>query len=205
MSIQAQAGTVQAWPARGAAQLAAVFVFLVALFVGLIGLAIVLRPSVAATTTEAIYQQTHPVMVDRGVDTFASSPTILAPSEWSLTHPVMADRVPGPIVATSSEWSLTHPVMADRGAAYAATIPSVNAATGFNLAAVGSSDMSGAANAATTPSINTATGFNLAAVGSSDMSGAATTRSISPVGAHDLLTARYAATHPGMLDRGANR
>jgi len=183
MSIQAQAGTVQAWPARGAAQLAAVFVFLVALFVGLIGLAIVLRPSVAATTTEAIYQQTHPVMVDRGVDTFASSPTILAPSEWSLTHPVMADR----------------------GAAYAATIPSVNAATGFNLAAVGSSDMSGAANAATTPSINTATGFNLAAVGSSDMSGAATTRSISPVGAHDLLTARYAATHPEMLDRGANR
>ena len=159
MSIQA--GAIQAGSVRGGAQLAAVFAFLVALFAGLIGLAIVLRPSVAATTTGAIYDQTHPVMVDRGVDTFAGSPTILAPSEWSVTHPVMADR--GAAVGQGGDMS---------SAAYAArhgtlSTPTMNAATGFVLGTVRGSDMSSAAYGALR-------------------------RSISPVGAHDLLTARYA-------------
>jgi len=91
MSVQAQAGSVQAWSVRGGTQLLAVLAISAALLAGLVGFAIVSRPSSAVTASTANWSVTHPVMADRGADSFAGYPSISA-ADWSATHPVMADR-----------------------------------------------------------------------------------------------------------------
>ncbi len=208
MSIQAQAGSVQATTARGGAQLLAVFVFLVALFVGLVGLAIAFRPAVAAPASDAAtWSQTHPLMVDRGTsvaatpaildrgaDSFSGAASVSDTKVWLQTHPLMADR--GVVVATdmssaaraafssalaaTNAWQQTHPVMVDR-AESGAVASSINAATGFNLDQAAGTDMSAAARAA--------------------LNAAVSTPVVNPYTGFNLSS----AGSPAILDRGADR
>ena len=132
MSVQAQAGPIQAWSVRGGNQLLAVFVLATALLAGSIGLAVIARSGSGTTTSASEYGLTHPVMVDRAaaptsqvsaseyglshpvmVDRVATGNQVSA-SEYGLTHPVMADRITSGNQASAGDWSLTHPVMADR-------------------------------------------------------------------------------------------
>lgn len=144
MTVQAQAGSVQATTARSGALLA-VFVFLVALFVGLVGLAIAFRPAVAAPTSDATWSQTHPLMVDRatapvildrGADSFSGATSTSDTKVWLQTHPLMVDRATTPVILdrgadsfngaldSSNVWQQSHPLMADRGTAAATDMSS---------------------------------------------------------------------------------